>query len=996
MNYLKKFFTKKNVLIILAVILTGGSFFLAKNVLAVDDNWDGVATMVVWLTSWLVHILVYVFGQLLLIAISILIKVCSFNEFVEADIVTTGWVIIRDLANLGIVIMMLVIAFGTTLNKNAYKYQTMLPKLLVSAILINFSKEITGLLISLSQYLMMYFVHAFENIAAGNITYGLGIDDMLSVRKAVRSAGGGAEINDWNVLGALIMSMVMLAVALGVVLTMALMLLRRIVAFWMLLIMSPIYFVADLIPPAKEYASQWKKELTDNLVKGPTLAFMFWLSMTVLSKITDQNRIINLQMQSEQAASGGALSTTDYAFFASKMSSPQRVFDYLITIILFLFTMNLAKKAGGMAGKFAGAYSGRLDKVGKWFSSRPGKIKDAAWNRAKTTRGAYALQALKNRATPEWMTKEGKEKEAQKRQANMRQMFGGTKGSGAVREFEHRQSGKLQKEMKERGDLDTKELAYNAFQSMLKKGDKIGAQAVIKEMADKKWLSPKIMDEYQQKFGYRKEGQGLKTRTGEDAAIFEEVAWGSQGKSGDAWADYKVSVERNAVTGAYQTKNRDEIKKKLQDDTSKEDLRDLNSKITARNLTGAVDEKGNPKQDLELDFILGLAGHQHEIGRIDQGKRKIIADATKNILANKDAWNISTEDEKTLNEFYRYVVTKDYDEATGIKNFDKRSGRLEPAGHLEAALVSGGPELEEARLKMGGKTMDYKREVVEAGQEKVSNIDSEMNKKVYKKQGRKNTKKVVNNLYKAKNQLLELDETSSTTDLNTFKTNFISYVEPINNEVAFRNSEATNQINPQTGELYKLGELYEESEFYKTQEFVKKLINSITTGKVKLNQKNKKALDDALSYMTAHLRDISGANRELLGVKIPVIGKLMEEHERETRQETIEYADAVSDELGKLTTETNPRQRGKIINKAHKKAKHMRVNNSPRVLKHLTQPDDNYTGNIRNLEDNIDANRQHKYSGSRMLPIRPRAKSMNTQEIELLQQQAQEIKNYNV
>ncbi|HPA25470.1 MAG TPA: hypothetical protein PLK76_01790 [bacterium] len=370
MDYLKKIFTKKNVLIILAVVLTGGSFFLAKNVLAVDDNYDGVATMVVWLTSWLVHILVYVFGQLLLIAISILIKVCSFNEFVEADIVTTGWVIIRDLANLGIVIMMLVIAFGTTLNKNAYKYQTMLPKLLVSAILINFSKEITGLLISLSQYLMMYFVHAFENIAAGNITYGLGIDDMLSVRKAVRSAGGGAEINDWNVLGALIMGMVMLAVALGVVLTMALMLLRRIVAFWMLLIMSPIYFVADLIPPAKEYASQWKKELTDNLVKGPTLAFMFWLSMTVLSKITDQNRIINLQMQSEKAASGGALSTTDYAFFASKMSSPQRVFDYLITIILFLFTMSLAKKAGGMAGKFAGAYSGRLEKVGKWFQKK--------------------------------------------------------------------------------------------------------------------------------------------------------------------------------------------------------------------------------------------------------------------------------------------------------------------------------------------------------------------------------------------------------------------------------------------------------------------------------------------------------------------------------------------------------------------------------------------------------------------------------------------------
>lgn len=993
MDYLKKILTQKKIIIIAVIVLSGFTFFIASQASAAIE--DSIGTAVVFLTSWLVKIIIQFLGNLLLIAISILIRVCSFNEFVDADIVTIGWVIIRDLANLGIVIAMLIIAFGTTLNKNAYSYKTLLPKIIIAAILINFSKSITGALISLSQYIMMYFVHAFENIAAGNITYGFGVEDMLSVREAARNAGAGAEINDWSVLGAMILSVIMLAVAVGVVITMALMLLYRIIFLWLLIIFSPLYFVADVVPGLKKYSGMWRQHLGDNLTKGPALAFMFWLSMTFLTQITDQNRAISLALQS-QVGSQGSTDTPDYAFFASKMSSPQRVFDYLVTLVLFLFTMSTAKSAGGMAGSFATSYMGRLNKMGNWIKNRPGKIKDAAWNRAKKSNASYALQALKTRITPDKWTKEGRKTQAEKRQALMLERFGGEKGQGARREFEHRQSGKLQKEMKDRGKLDTKELAYTSFQSMLKGDDKIGAQAVIKEMADKKWLSPKIMDEYQQKFGYRKEGQGLKTSKGEDAAIFEEVAWSSQGKSGDAWADYKVSVERNAVTGAYQTKNRDEIKKKLQDDTAQEDLRDLNSKITARNLTGAVDDKGNPKQDLELDFILGLAGHQHEIGRIDQGKRKIIADATKNILANKNAWNISAEDEKKLNDFYQYVATKDIDDKTQSRNFDKRSGRLLPTAHLESALVAGGPELEEARFKMGGKTMDYKREVVEAGQEKASNIDSEMNKKVYKKQRRKNSKEAVSNLYEVKNKLINLDKTSNWFKLSDFYSDFTKAINPITDEIRSRATEDTKEIDPKTGEAYKLNELYEQSEFFKAQEFVRNLMSSVMKGTVELNQKNKKALDDALSYMTAHLRDISGANRELLGVKIPVIGKLMEEHERETRQETIEYADAVSDELAKLKMETDPRQRGIIVNKAHKKAKHMRINNTPRVFRHLTQPDDNYTGNIRNLEDNIDSNRGHKYFGSRIVPIAPRAKPMNNQEIELLQQQAQEIKNYNV
>src|SRR3989338_9176085 len=115
----KKYFTRKNILIISAFISVGLSFFVAKNIFA--DTYSGagdkMGTLLLMLTGWLAEILIYVLGQLLLIAISILIKVASFNDFVNANIVSIGWVIMRDIANLGIVVVMLIMAFGTTLNK---------------------------------------------------------------------------------------------------------------------------------------------------------------------------------------------------------------------------------------------------------------------------------------------------------------------------------------------------------------------------------------------------------------------------------------------------------------------------------------------------------------------------------------------------------------------------------------------------------------------------------------------------------------------------------------------------------------------------------------------------------------------------------------------------------------------------------------------------------------------------------------------------------------
>jgi len=59
------------------------------------------------------------------------------------------------------ILILLIIAFATILRQESYS-KKLLPKLLIMAVLINFSRTIFGLLIDFSQVIMLTFVNAFS------------------------------------------------------------------------------------------------------------------------------------------------------------------------------------------------------------------------------------------------------------------------------------------------------------------------------------------------------------------------------------------------------------------------------------------------------------------------------------------------------------------------------------------------------------------------------------------------------------------------------------------------------------------------------------------------------------------------------------------------------------------------------------------------------------------------------------------------------------------
>ncbi|HPI67284.1 MAG TPA: hypothetical protein PKZ16_01955 [bacterium] len=819
-------------------LISSGVIVLILLVLVVPQKAQaGMETMVIQLLSWVANAINYVVGELLLIAITILIRVANFGDFINANIVQIGWVIMRDIANMIIVIALMIIAFGTTINKQTYHYQKLLPGLVIAAVLVNFSKVITGLMIDLSQVVMMPFVHAFHDIAAGNIIYGLGIEDMVNARNILESKMG-VDVNDWTVFGALVMGVIMMLVALFVVVSLAWMLLLRIIRLWILVIFSPVAFVGNLLPVGKNYVNEWWGELNKQLVFGPTLAFMFWLSMSVLSQVTEDNRLINLSMQSQVSA--GTATAETYNYFASQISSPQRVFDYLVTLALLLFCLMTAKKAGVMGADLAGKFMGKLENAGKWVTKRPSVWGKKGWERAKVSHVGEGVRALVQRGKTSGLgralggDKEYSKEQADLRRARMTELLGGKRGAGAMREFQYKQAMKTQKEMQEKGQLEggedaLRQLFKNAVGA--KKMDE--ARAIMLKMASSKDanLRTEDLETYREAIGVQKENSG--SREEEDYKKFMEDLMSAQKSSGDSMAQFKFGVKRDSQGRLiYMDNIEDEVRKKFSE-TKEADF----------NNGGII--KAFDETKPEFLAILDELNKKKNMRALNQDGRDSYAKIVQRVLARAEAGELTLNEDQVANyrELFEKLTARSFNRDTGEarlmhkrdykKKVDDLTGIIGLTTDYEKANDSDkqameGADTEFVRLNSDGelkkisessqrKRQEKQRDDLLYGRETPSEFDEDFEENVLRPTVGRGGSAIMPEVYTAVNDA----RSANFTDFH-FRTqgNVKKLYNDLLTEAKARGSSEV--VNPETGVNYTYEEIFANSELGKTLE---RLIN---------------------------------------------------------------------------------------------------------------------------------------------------------------------------
>ena len=307
-------------------------------------------------------------GQLLLILVGALIYIAQYNGFVTAAPVANGWTIVRDIANMFFIVALLLIAFGTMLGLGGnYDYKNALPRFVIMAILVNFSRTICGLIIDFAQVVMLTFVNGFKEAAGGNFVDAFQITQLMQMDQP-----GEQPDFQWSVTLSMILALAFVCVASVVIVIMIAVLVVRIVYLWLLIVMSPLAFLASTIPvsKAKGFYSEWWDKFNNQVVVGPFLAFFLWLSLISVAS----GGIATEGFPSGGPGTGETAGEEANAAFSN--IGAQGIQQFIIAIGLML---------GGVA--MAQQMSGAAVNMGKGLAKGAGKL---AWRGAKLAGKASA------------------------------------------------------------------------------------------------------------------------------------------------------------------------------------------------------------------------------------------------------------------------------------------------------------------------------------------------------------------------------------------------------------------------------------------------------------------------------------------------------------------------------------------------------------------------------------------------------------------------------
>jgi hypothetical protein len=318
-----------------------------------------------------------------------IIDVDNIKTVLTSPALYRSWTYIRDLLNMAFIMVLLFSAFCTIFQIEAYNYKKMLWKIVLMALLVNFSFPLTRFIIDFSNILMYsiikssFFTNSQAQSSLVEIAKNSALEKILSH-------------NTWPDAASLMGAAVMIFMLAITFLAIGILLLIRIVALAILIIFSPIAFVGTILPGASSYASKWWENLFKYSFFGPIMIMGVAISVELMNGVGKDLSAKMIEAASKQ-------STSEITFLGSMVF-------ILMPIVLLWMVMGVAQSmsiagASAITTKARGAIKAGLlapVKVAKWGIKKgaeatgvPGGIKQK-WTQFKKT-GPLGSDARENR-----------------------------------------------------------------------------------------------------------------------------------------------------------------------------------------------------------------------------------------------------------------------------------------------------------------------------------------------------------------------------------------------------------------------------------------------------------------------------------------------------------------------------------------------------------------------------------------------------------------------
>lgn len=365
---MKKFFSK-----ISKASLIGLTLY-AVPLVARADWWDDLSSVAEFVASpqkilfYILTAIVYVVGYLGGLLLTLFAALTDFALDINTKIlpdtigtITRGFETTLSIANLFFVVALIIIAFATILQIENFSMRRLLGKLILAAVLINFSLLIVGLFLDMSHVLTNFFLSG-GNVEQVNGVYSLG----GSIANSVNPAGFLVEPSLSQISGEFSQSITVLisaifmtiftwilAITMGGI---AVMFVVRYVALTFLIILMPLAWVSPLIPVKyfSDIGPKWWDNFLQQVFFLPIVAFFLIIATQSASGLTSAiNSISSGFTNYESSLSASGL----------QPSLLQAFLQLFVLIGLLIGGMKAAVSTGGVAGKIGNTFAEKAKKA---------------------------------------------------------------------------------------------------------------------------------------------------------------------------------------------------------------------------------------------------------------------------------------------------------------------------------------------------------------------------------------------------------------------------------------------------------------------------------------------------------------------------------------------------------------------------------------------------------------------------------------------------------
>ncbi len=270
-------------------------------------------------TGVLYTIIILILGWLKVIALSVPILPS------QVDVVRTGWEITRNLANMSFALILVFIGLATILRIKEYEAKKLLPILIIVALLINFSPVIVGFIVDVSNIIANFFLNlgGWE----GTVMIWSMIGNYFLDSFAIMTKMGDI----WDVIGYIIGTLVLgivliafFAYSAWIYFLVVALLVVRIIALWVLMILSPFAFLLYVLPAGRKLAREWWQELIKWSIIAIPIGFFLFLSFKVLEASVETqigSFFKTLDLSGEVEKANVATSTVVFGNFTSQLAN---------------------------------------------------------------------------------------------------------------------------------------------------------------------------------------------------------------------------------------------------------------------------------------------------------------------------------------------------------------------------------------------------------------------------------------------------------------------------------------------------------------------------------------------------------------------------------------------------------------------------------------------------------------------------------------------------